>query len=618
MHTKWLAAILLCGAICLGDVAALPTTEPAATQPGFHVDMKATLDYLASDALEGRMIGTPGIALAGDLIAQDFRKLGLQPLPGQTDYFQPFTYTTGVSMDPKTFLQWGDQNYKPDIDFGVPGNSGEGAFDGPLVFAGYGVVSNENAYDDYAGIDVKGKVVLVLRFEPHNKDGSSRFAKEYWSDHATVLIKAREAAKRGAVALIVVNPPTYHPGGDVLYGFSSGMRAAAAPMPIVQVRQTVADAWLKAGGAKDLKTLQAQIDDNAKAASIALANVRVTGTVALQRIKKELRNVLAMLPGEGPHASEYVFVGAHYDHLGHGGPGSLAPGSHAIFNGADDNASGTTTMLAVADYFAHAGPQRRTLVFAAWTGEEEGLIGSNYFMNHPLVPAEKIVADLNLDMVGRVRNNILYIGGAGTAADFDALLKKADEGLPFDLRTFGRGGYGPSDHMSFALKKVPVLFLFSGMHADYHRPSDKADKVNFEGMAQVATFAERIVTGLENLPREKYVDASDSMGGMHMRMSAGGGGAGASLGVVPDYSNGIDTETKGVRITGTVPDSPAAAAGLKADDVIVQFGKDKIDTLYDLSDELGKAKPGDQVTLGVMRGKDRIELQATLAARRAD
>ena len=191
------------------------------------------------------------------------------------------------------------------------------------------------------------------------------------------------------------------------------------------MHKSIADAWLKAGGAQDLQTLQAQIDGSAKPASIALHDVRLTGTVVLQRTKKELRNVLAMLPGNGPLASEYVFVGAHYDHLGHGGPGSLAPGSHAIFNGADDNASGTATMLAVADYFAHAGPQRRTLVFAAWTAEEEGLIGSAYFVNHPLVPIDQIVADLNLDMVGRVRNNILYVGGAGTAGRLRCTAQKS-------------------------------------------------------------------------------------------------------------------------------------------------------------------------------------------------
>jgi hypothetical protein len=603
---------LLAGRLCADHQSA---TAPAATQPSFHIDPRATENYLASDPLEGRMIGTPGIAMAGNLIADDFQKLGLQPLPGQKDYFQPFTIVADVTMDPKTFLKWGDQSYKPDVDFGLPPNSGEGSFDGPVVFAGYGVVSNANAYDDFAGIDVKGKVVMALRFEPHNADGSSHFSKDGWSDHAAILAKAKEAAMRGAVGLIVVNPPNYHPG-DVLYASSRGVQGQDAPIPIVQVRRPVADAWLKAGGAADIKTLQTQIDQNLKPASIDLASVRVAGEIVLQRNKKELRNVLAMLPGTGPLASEYVFIGAHYDHLGHGGPGSLAPGSHAIFNGADDNASGTTTMLAVADYFAHAGPQKRTLVFAAWTGEEEGLIGSAYFTNHPLVPLSQIAADLNLDMVGRVRSNVLFIGGAGTAVDWDALLKKADEGLPFELRTFGRGGYGPSDHMSFALKKIPVLFLFSGMHADYHRPSDKADKINFDGMAQVAQLSERLVAGMAELPREKYIDASDSTGGMHMQMSGGGG---ASLGVVPDYSNGIgDSTTKGVRISGTVPGSAAAAAGLKDGDTIVQFGKDKVDTLYDLSDELAKAHGGDQVTLVVIRGNDRIELKATLTARKSE
>ena len=230
----WFAVALFAASICLASTATAPhvgepaTTQPAANPPGYHVDVKSTLDYLASDALEGRMIGTPGITLAGDLIADNFRKLGLQPLAGQNDYFQSFSFTTDISIDPRTFLKWGDQAYKPDIDFGIPGNSGASAFAGPVVFAGYGIVSNEHAYDDFAGIDVKGKVVLALRFEPHNEQGNSQFAKEDWSDHAAILIKAKEAAKRGAVALVVVNPPTYHPG-DILYDtFSRGMRARGA------------------------------------------------------------------------------------------------------------------------------------------------------------------------------------------------------------------------------------------------------------------------------------------------------------------------------------------------------------------------------------------------------
>lgn len=607
MRSKTCLSLILCS--LLG--ADRPTT-----QPDFHVDMKATVQYLASDALEGRMIGTPGIALAGDAIADTFAKLGLQPLPGQADYFQRFTMTTAVVPDPKTFLKWGDRSYKVDEEFGLANFSGEASFAGPVVFVGYGIVSPENAYDDYAGLDVKGKVVLAMRFEPHDAAGLSRFAKDGWSAHASIPQKAREAALRGAAALVLVNPPMFHPG-DVLFPFARQIGQSDAAIPILQVRRGVAEAWLKAGGMKDLQSLQQQIDGSAKPASAPVTGVTVEGAVALQRTRKELRNVLAMLPGTGNLASEYVFVGAHYDHLGHGGPGSLAPGSHAIFSGADDNASGTAAMLAIADHFAHAGPQRRTLVFAAWTAEEEGLIGSAYFTNHPLVPIGQIVADLNLDMVGRVRNNVLFIGGAGTAVDYDALIKTANDGIGFDLKSFGRGGYGPSDHMSFALKKIPVLFLFSGMHADYHRPSDKADKVNVQGMQQVVQFADKIVSGLEDLPRETYVDASDSTGGMQ-RPGAPGGTSGASLGVVPDYSNGVDQASKGVRITGTVPFSPAAVAGLKDGDIIVQFNKDPVDTLYDLADELGKSRPGDQVTVSVMRGNQRLELHAKLTTRSPD
>lgn len=589
---------------------------PATTQASAGFDMKQAVDYLASDQLEGRRIGTPGIALAGDYVADQFRQFGLRPLPGQSDYFQRFTMTTAVAPDPKTALSWNRQAYKIGDDFVVASFSAAADFDGPLVFVGYGITDPQHQYDDYARVDVKGKIVLAMRFEPHNAAGTSRFDRDGWSMDATLARKAKTAADHGAVALVLVNPPTFHVG-DFLLSFSSSYRGPPADIPVLQVTQKVADSWLVAGGAKDLKTLQAQIDMAVKPASAQLSGVKLAGTVAIQRTTKEVRNVLAILPGTGPNASQYVFVGAHYDHLGHGGQGSLAPGSHAIFHGADDNASGTAAMLAMADHFAHAGPQPRTLIFAAWTAEEEGLIGSGYFVNHPLLPLSQIEADLNLDMVGRVRNNVIYIGGAGTAADFDALLKKADEASPLELKSFGRGGYGPSDHMSFALKKIPVLFLFSGLHADYHRPTDTSDKINFQGMQDVVSFAEKIVDGLDTLPRETYIAASDSAGGMAMHAGAGNGSGGASLGVVPDYS-GDDSATKGVRISGTVPDSPAAAAGLKEGDIIVGFGADKVDTLYDLSDELAKGTPGQQVKIAVLRGKERVELHATLAARRAE
>ncbi|MDB5330954.1 MAG: peptidase [Phycisphaerales bacterium] len=609
-----LLATLACNFVH-GNAASVdtPATNPSPEKPApFHVDVKQTVEYLASDELEGRGVGSAGLDKAADRVAEDFQKLGLKPLSGFKDYFQPFTMATSVTPDPKTALALGDKSYPLKTDFIPLSFSAEGAFDAPAVFVGYGIASKEHDYDDFAGTDVKGKVVIAMRFEPHNEAGTSRFAKEVWSNEAHLIHKAKVAADHGAAALVLINPPTYHVG-DMLMSFGSQFPGDKASIPVIQIRQPVADAWLQQGAHKSLKALQEEIDKSGKPASQALEGVKVAGSVVIHRDEKQVKNVVAVLPGKGEHADEYVVIGSHYDHLGWGGFGSLSPGAHAIHHGADDNASGTSTMLALADHYAHAGPQARTLVFIAFTAEEEGLIGSQHFVSHPPVPLEKVAAMLNLDMVGRVRNNQVYIGGAGTAPSFDAFLKEANVGSPLVLKSFGRGGYGPSDHMSFAMKKVPVMFLFSGMHMDYHRPTDTADKINYDGMKDVAAFATKIADDMVAMSREKYVDAADTTGGM---MATGGHGTGSrvTLGVVPDYSE-TDT-TKGVRITGTVPGSPAEKAGLKDGDVLVHFGKDKIDTLYDLTDSLSKAKPGDSVKLGVIRDKKTVELDATLVERK--
>lgn len=584
------------------------TKPPAESTPAdFHVDGRKTMEFLASDELEGRGVGTAGLDAAADRIADDFHKLGLKPLPGYADYFQPFKMTTAVVPDPKTTLAVGDIPYKLKTDFTPIAFTGEGKFEGDLVFVGYGISSKKFAYDDYAGLDVKGKVVLAMRFEPHNAAGTSRFVKDDWSNEAPLVHKAEVAAQHGATALVLVNPPTYHPGDFLLpFSRSGGERVK---IPVIQVSDKVADAWLSKGGARSLKDLQADIDKEGKPASVAVAGVNVTGVVALLREEKMVKNVMAMRPGDGEHADEFLVIGAHYDHLGWGGFGSLAPGTRAIHHGADDNASGTVAMLELADHYAHTGPREKTLIFIAFTGEEEGLIGSNYFVNHPPIALDKVVAMLNLDMVGRVRNNVIYVGGAGTAPSFDAFLKEAGVDSPLVQKSFGRGGMGPSDHMSFALKKVPVLFLFSGLHMDYHRPTDTADKINFAGIDDVVKFSIKLLNGLEDMPREKYVDSADkdSMKPVHT-------GSRVTLGIVPDYS-AMDDSAKGVKISGTSSGSPAEKAGLKADDVIVQWNSDKVDSLQQLTNFLAAAKPGDKVKLGVMRGEKRLELEATLAAR---
>ena len=612
-----------CGAATSADPSSppppkleFPTTAPATPdrQADFHVDPKQVITYLASDELQGRLIGTPQIQRAADLIAADFSKLGLKTVPGLDGYFQPFEMTTSIEPDAQTTMLEADgRTYHPGDEMIPLRMSAEKSAHGPLAFAGYGEELSTAHYDDFAGIDLKGKIAMILRFEPSDPaTGKSRFADatHEYSEHAALQTKIAAAANHGAVGVIFVNPPLRKPS-DGLIPFSR-MAMYNAPVPVVQVTPNVADALLKAAGSENLESLQKQIDQSGKPDSKEMGTVTAKLAVAFHRTQKSVENVVGVLPGEGPHADEYVVVCAHYDHLGHGGPYSLAPWSHAIHHGADDNASGTACMMEIADRFAHQPAPARSMLFIAFTGEEEGLIGSAHFVNNPPISIDKIVADLNLDMVGRVEDDKLLIGGEGTAADFPQIVQQADRGLPLKLGEFGKGGLGPSDHMSFAMKKIPVLFFYDKMLIDYHRPTDTADKINFKGLDEVATLGQHVAEAMTTMPRQTYDDKYDAQGLTLMGVSHG---SSAALGVVPDYSQGDDSHG-GVRISGTVPGSAAEKSGLKEGDVITQFDKTKIDNLIDLSNALAEAKPGQKVKLQVKRGGKMIEIEATLTERK--
>lgn len=610
---RWslLALALACNPVRVSAAAeTLAPSVPAAKDSTFDVDVRKSVEYLASDALEGRGVGTAGLDKAADYIADTFKHLGLAPVPGLKSYFQPFNITAATAPDPSTALTVGDQAYAIEKDFGVVGFSADGQFDGPVVFAGYGISTTEfGGYDDYANLDVKGKVVLVLRYDPHDDAGVSRFTgkKDEWSSEASMMRKVKQAADRRAAALLLVNPPAHHEDAVGPWQFMGGK----GPIPFLHVKRHVADAMLKKAGAKDLAALQKEIDSTGKPLAHALPNVTAAGQVKILMKDTPVKNVVGLLPGKGELAKEYVVVGSHYDHLGQGGPGSLAPNLKEIHNGADDNASGTTAMMELAEHFArHPSDNRRSIVFVAFTAEESGLIGSSHFVNNPPVPLESVASMLNLDMVGRVQNDTLQIGGTGTAASFEKMLKAADEASPLKLVTFGKGGYGPSDHMSFAMKKIPVLFFWSGNHADYHRPTDDADKINYAGMEQVIELGESVLGTLTTMPREPYDASSDAHGGP---IAGGPGGSRVTLGVVPHYG---EHDGPGVKIDGTSPGTPAERAGLKAGDVIVQFGDEKLDSLQGLTDVLRRSKAGDKVKLVVVRDGKNVELEATLAERK--
>jgi Zn-dependent M28 family amino/carboxypeptidase len=658
-----------------GGSGGAPATRPVVNED----EIRSDVYFLASDRLEGRGVGTQGLDVAGDFIASRFASLGLKPLPGLDGYFQTFEMITSESIAPETGLTVAGRAFKVKQDFVPASFSGEKVFEGPVVFAGYGITNKEKGYDDYAGLDVKGKVVLILRFEPHDAKGKSRWAKDEYSEHSHLDVKAKNAESHGAAAVIMVNPPKYHyaENEDPLLAFVR-QPSSAMPMPFVHVTRAAAGEVLKKAGAPELAELQGRLDRDVKPASFDLKDVTASGRVALARTRRPVRNVVAYLPGT--KADEYVVVGSHYDHLGWGGPGSLMamptsahgvaaaatqagpdliegigrvltgqadrpatrpatvpavvvhPGAHAattnnsvpamraIHHGADDNASGTAAMLELARVMARRAaaegrPPERSVVFCAFTAEESGLNGSARFVKDPPIDLKKTAAMLNFDMVGRVRNNLLYVGGGGTAAPLKGLLEKADEDSPLQFKNFGDGGLGPSDHMSFALKKVPVLFLFSGNHADYHRPSDTADKVNYDGIAEVVRVGAELIDELARMPMSAYVDAADKSSMMNP-MTAGTGGEGvrrASLGVVPEY--GGEEDGKGVVIGGTTSGTPAEKAGLRGGDVIVKVGERATGTLMELSTALASYKPGDRVKVVYRRGGQERTADVVLGGR---
>jgi hypothetical protein len=586
-----------------------PTVKPWTPDPTETYDLRNDVYYLASDPLEGRGVGTHGLDEAADFLANHDRAIGLRTLPGLDGYFEPFTYTLSATVGPKTSLQFAGLTLERGKNYTSLPISASGDFSGPVVFAGYGITDASHGYDDYAGLDVRGKIVLAMRYEPHNELGQSRFTGNLnWSASSGLMVKAENAMQHGATALILVNPPHFH-SVDLLLT-PTLPQAPQARLPVLQIKQSILPHDL------DLKSLQSMIDQTGKPHSVSLTDMSAAGMVELIRQKTIVKNVIACLPGSGPHADEYVVVGAHYDHLGHGGIGSLAFGSKAIHHGADDNASGTAAVMELAQRLTRAGRLQRSILFCNFTAEEEGLIGSAYFVNHPPVPLAKIVAMLNLDMVGRIRDERLYIGGAGTCNAFDSILSSADAGLSLKLKEsgpyIGRGGYGPSDHMSFAQKKIPVLFLFSGMHADYHTPTDTAEKVNYDGIDQTVALSDRLIHDMAAMPVEPYDAASDSMS--VMAMAAGdSSGRRASLGVIPDYNT--DDTTPGVKIMGTHPGSAAEKAGMKSGDILIGIDSTHIDSLYDLEGFLERAKPGDKIKLIFRREKYRMEAIAVLGER---
>jgi len=576
-------------------------------------DLLRTIQVLAAPETEGRGAGTAGEARAADYIAGEFKKIGLKPAGDRGGYFQSFDIALGVKLGRDNLLTLtaaGKSMYfKPGDSFRPFGFSDEGSLAGAIVFAGYGITAPELNYDDYAGIDVKDKIVLVMTHEPQERNPQSPFRSPDAFRYTELRYKALNAREHGARALIVVTDPNNHAGErEELFAIRGGGGASAGIVAVNALRSVV-EAMLRLAG-KELSQLQKEIDAPLAPRSFVIAGVEVRINVSLVREKGRAKNVVGILPGKDAKLREQaIVIGAHYDHLGRGGEHSLAPDQFgAIHPGADDNASGVAGVVALARAFARAGNER-TLVFAAFSGEEIGLLGSSHYVKNPSWPLEKTYAMINMDMIGRLRDGHVYIMGVDTAAELRPLVAQAAVGSTLEP-SYSGDGYGPSDHTSFYAAGIPVLMFFTGPHEDYHRPSDTPDKINAEGLEKVARLVFRTASRLDEraAPLAVVRTQAPSPGAR-----GGGSGYGAYFGSIPDFS---ESETPGVRLTGVRSGSPAETAGLEAGDVLVKFAGVSIRNLDDLSLALRSKRPGDRVDFTYLRNGAEQTGSATLQERR--
>jgi hypothetical protein len=629
----------------LSTAASEPPSAPPALfaivpEPPGAERIAVDIRFLASPDLAGRGTGDPGAKRAADFIAKRFADLKFTPLgdkgPQGQGYFQSFQARVGAKVEGASLSAQAAKDPQK-IEVAVANGSADGTATGKAVFVGYGITAPAVGWDDYAGANIEGKIAVVLdgvpkeptlsppknppvaKADPHaaadplagppasgNPHGgaaapSQAGANPHGDPHAkaapgnplrdfgSTRYKIRTAREHKAAGVVIISSGAELPAAPT--------DAASMGIPAVVALRAAANPLFTGVGLAQKGVWEAK--KPARPKDLATPK-ELSLTSKIKPLDAESWNVVAMLPAraDSKTASEYVVVGAHYDHLGHGGSSSsMAPGVIAVHPGADDNASGAALLLEVARRFRGLprGPARN-MIFIAFGAEELGTIGSHYWVEHPPVPIAKVTAMLNADMVGRLRNNRLLVDGTGTAAAWPTIAKEAAEGLNLNI-TFGTEGFGASDHTSFTAARIPVTFLFTGVHDDYHRPTDTADKVNVEGEERIATLAGRIALAVAEAPeRLAFIDPpADPNRGR-------GRGFKVSLGTVPDYSY----QGKGVHLTGVRPDAPAARAGLQAGDTIVRIGTHEIINMHDYMFALGELEPGRAVELEVERGGKRI------------
>lgn len=618
--------------VLLATVAAAQKPAPA---EAVEANLRKHVQYLASEQLEGRRTGEPGATTAAGYVANQFAQARLKPgvraANAKPGFMQAFPYVAGVSVGEASYLRLvpADSTRESKIEQGITympyGNSISGeAGPAPLVFAGYGIATPDKKYDDFAGLDVNGKIVLAFDGTPDASNPHSAFG--MFNIHA----KANLAKERGAKALVLIarsDDFKADPHARLNYEPTTGETA----IPVVIVDRSVAADALGAANVKELAEVEKWI--GMRASAPAYIQIKLAGPatataqlkVDLQKKTVDAYNVIGILEGTDPVLkAEAIIIGAHYDHLGRGGRSSLAANSTDIHHGADDNASGTSAVLELARQFAKEKKNKRTIIFMSFGGEEEGLLGSKHYVNNPVWPLDKTVAMINMDMVGRLNEGKLTVGGIGTANEwkdaipaknnivfvtFNGTLQPATgTAQPFNLQ-LNEDGFGPSDHSSFYGKQIPVLFFFTGTHLDYHKPTDTFEKINYDGLTKITTYVGAIAKSIDENPTRPTYKVAQSSGNMGARTAFT-----VSLGTIPSYAETND----GLGLDGVRDGGPAAKAGLKAGDKIIKLAGKDVRNVSDYMFAMSTMKAGEEYEVVVKRGSETLTMKIVpvAAARR--
>lgn len=523
--------------------------------------LKKHITTLASDEFGGREPGTKGEVLAYNYIIKQYKEIGLAP-KGTEGYLQPFSFTKRMFADPSCSLIVDGKSFKLGADFFPLGYSANSSANGISVNVGYGISIPKLEYNDYKDLkDLKNKIFIIELSTPDKAGPHSKYI-----DGADIRTKIDTAIAKGAAAVIFVNSDPEFKNPEQEYS----NRINASTIPVIFVTGDAKDALLKAGAKVEVKS--------------GLLKEEGTG-----------HNVIGFIDNGSAYT---IIIGAHYDHLGMGGHESLFRGEPQVHNGADDNASGIAALIEIARALKNGGSKSNNYLIMAYSGEEKGLLGSGYFVKHPTLALDKMNYMINMDMVGRLKREdpTLLINGVGTSDAWKITFNyiKIDS---LKIKTT-ESGIGPSDHTSFYLKDIPVLHFFSGTHSDYHKPSDDEELINYEGEERIIQFILQLISKLDDKGKLNFKKTKDESNDDAPLFKV-------TLGVVPDYG----FEGQGMRIDGITEGKPAAKAGLKAGDIVIQIGDHKVVDMMSYMKALGKFSKGEKAMVLIKRGTEEKSIE---------